>query len=200
MHLLQRLGGSGTENISFVYGNGQSWPKIMTTPVAFPMNGFTSAYLLNGASQNMNVLGTLGAPVVFEYVVPTNNFFGLSQHNLVITGANLTADKFGGIAALTNGILWQILKADNTVAYSFGSGNPIKANYEFAHVAGSVIQNTGGQDQLTVSWKGTDLGILGVLENGWKIRITVRDNLAAVPAFQATVHGALIPKDFIYDY
>lgn len=200
MHLLQKLGGYGPENIAFVYGNGQSWPKVMTTPVAYPMDGFISEYLLNGAlSPNMNVNGSV-TPVIFEYIVPAPFFFALSQHNLVITGANITADKFGPLASLTNGILWQILKADNSVAYSFGSGAPIKANYEFSHVAGSTIQNTGGQDQLTILWEGTRLGILGVLETGWKIRVTVRDNLTAIPAFQATVHGGLVPNDYVYNY
>lgn len=193
--------GSGP-NLSTLFLNEQVWPKVMTTPLLFPMETLVSTNIKlssNPATVEMNVNGSV-TPQVFEYVVPADRYFALFEMDLIIVDTSITMEKFGGLPALTNGILWQIVDGSNVEKYSWGSGQPIKANFQFYNNPGTSLQLGQGGDHVNAAWTAANLGLTGVLQSGWKIRIVVRDDLTGLQHFQASVHGFLMNTDYQLRY
>ncbi len=197
MQVIQRNG--GVQNMAAAFANTQVFPKVMTLPVFLPVSSLSTNYLKNAGSAAMNVNGSV-TPVVFEYVVSSSFYFGLAEINLVISDAAITPVKFGGITALSNGITWQVVDASNTLLYDFCPGGNIKQNAEFGNIGGTTIVLTGGADQISVTWRTSTAGISAILQAGWKVRVTVRDNLTGLDYFQASVTGVLTSPTISYVY
>jgi hypothetical protein len=195
MQILQPFG--GVLNMAAAFANSQVFPKVMTLPVFLPLSAVSTAYLKNAGSPEMNVNGSV-TPVVFEYVVASDKYFGIAEINIVISDGAITPTKFGGITALSNGILWQVVDASNTLVFDFCPGGSIKQNAEFANVGGSVIILTGGADQISITWHAATSGISAIIQNGWKLRITVRDDLTGLAYFRAAVTGVLTSSQVSY--
>ena len=194
---IQQYEGHATINAAVQYSNGQVWNKVMTLPQGFEVSSIITVSLKNAGSPNLNVNGSV-TPVIFEYVVPSTNCFALAEIAVVIADAAITPTKFGGIAGpLTNGITWQVVDDTNTLKCDFCPSGSIKQNFEFALATASDLSVTGGADQLMVLWRGQNYGVTAILRAGWKVRITVRDNLTTLDAFQASVTGALTLNDFV---
>jgi len=190
-------------NYAASLANGQIWPKVMQIPLVYEMNGLSTAHLKDSTNPNiylMNVSAAPGAPRIFEFVCPSNAFFIIAQINLVIVDAAVTSTKFGGGAALTNGIIWRVVDASNNLLFNFHSNPTIKMNYEFFNIAGTEIQLQTGADLVTVSWKSSVIGVLATIRPGWKIQVVIQDDLTALDFFEASVTGAFLPPDLIFRY
>lgn len=201
MNLAKLLfGGIGKAATQFV--NDQVWQKIMTVPQGFPVeNMFTVCLKNSGGSADMRVDGSV-TPVVFEYVVPAGKCLALAEIALIIADDSITPTKFGGLGGtgLTNGITWQVVDASNSVKCDFCPLGRIKQNFEFGLATAADIMLTSGADQILVLWRSGTYGVTAILQAGWKIRITVRDNLTLLDAFQASITGSLTLNDFVASY
>ena len=155
-------------------------------------------FLNSGSSIEMNVDGS--DPVVkFKYTVPANRCAVIRRVNWAIEDATVKMPEFGGISALTNGLLVQVIDTDTTtVVLDFLDGNPIKQNFHFALLAGSDVdieRDTGNVNEtLFVRWSLYKGGGPLFLAPGQIFQVTVQDDLTGLDAFHASLQGQL------YDY
>ena len=108
----------------------------------------------------------------------------------------MQVDKFGGLAALTNGVKVQVLESDgDTEVLDFLDGGTIKNNYEFSHLAGTdaFVEPTAGDDELLVRWSIWKSGAVLYLPPTRKFAVTIQDNLAGLAHFETVVQGILVP-------
>ena len=107
-----------------------------------------------------------------------------------------TATKFGGIAALTNGVKIEVLNASAAVVLDLLDGRTIKNNAEFNYLASTTLQITGGADAVFADMNiGRGFSTIHHfhLPAGYKIRWTVQDNLTGIEEFRVLVYGHLEP-------
>lgn len=77
--------------------------------VTFPEAIYQDAKALNGASENGNVLGTAITPVTFRWSAPAGQTWFLENITFLLNdNANFASGGFGGGAALSNGIIFNI--------------------------------------------------------------------------------------------
>lgn len=160
--------------------------------IGHPPEKFIYSMLRDDASFEMAVNGSLGSPVIFEYVAPEPVL--MSRINLQINDILPTADKFGGIAALTNGVLIQIRDTDDTTLIDFSDNIGIKANHDFVLLAGIDVDivSGGGVGLVAVRFTVSKAGNLLRLETGQKFVLVVRDNLTGLDSFEAMVQGVTV--------
>lgn len=147
--------------------------------------GFKNLVDANG-SRNMNVLGTLVTPVHFDFAPPTGEEWHIERLLLGLDDVGLTdMGLFGGIPALTNGLLVSV--KTNGVVYEIAT---IKDNADIAMMfKGQMMGQSGVLD--------TSDGLYGTMEfndyihlhgsQGDYIRISVRDTLAAINIMRSIV-------------
>lgn len=149
----------------------------------------------SGMLYDMDTNSSLANPSVFEYEVPAGETLELSRVNIEMLDGNMKNENFAGIAALTNGCLFQIIADDGiTELLDFLDGIPIVRNVDFAPLSGidSVVRTTGGgEGSLPVRFSIFKAGSEMLLTEGRRIRWTNRDNLSTISLFrmeaQATV-------------
>jgi len=135
-------------------------------------------------------------PSVFGYTVPAGQTLYLSRVNFLITDGGVKPDTFGGLSALTNGCTVKIHDAAGTARLDFMAGQTIKANSQFAYLAGADIQPVAGTaiDSLPIRWtigkafSGRSLR----LPQGWSIRWTNNDALTGLNEFRAMLQGWMV--------
>lgn len=151
------------------------------------------SWLLNGASRNAAVDGS-STPVTFEYVNSSsvNDEVITAMHYVLTDSGTFDVGKFAAHTALTNGIEWQVIRADGTtVKHDLTGGFPIKTNEELIAVArdfqeiafGVVEEVIVGQLDLRIG----DTPI--VLRPGERIRMTINDDLSGLGLFYMKVRG-----------
>lgn len=154
----------------------------------------------SGSGVDMNVDG--GTPVHFKYTVPTNHTAYIERINFTLLDITMQNDLFGGLAALTNGVLVRAYDADDTLLLDFLDGEPIKQNSDFCLLAGTdaPVSAGAGADFLPIRWtvaKAAEQndGRLAALKltEGQYIRVTVQDNLTGLDRFRGMVQGFLVP-------
>lgn len=150
------------------------------------------AYLRDSASRDMVVDGS-GTTVMFKYTAPAQ--MEVQRINFTFLDAGMRNEYFGGIVALTNGLLVKGYDVDGSVLIDFLDGETIKVNAGFAALAGvdSVVTATVGADALPIRWtlsKATGDAI--ELMKGQYIGITVQDALAGIDRLDALLQGKLI--------
>ena len=132
-----------------------------------------------GDDANMNAIGTLGNPGIFEIDFEVD--WLLSRISMGIFDGNPTSAKFGGIAELANGVLLQ----------DFTGGRPITKNADFNYLTGvdTIIETGAGLDfvriRFTIFHAGDDM----LLIPGHKLRFTIQDDLSAITEFRAMGQG-----------
>ena len=140
---------------------------------------------------NMGVSGAGALTAVFAAYC-TGNKWNVERVNITVVDGNQTVVKFGGLAALTNGVQVAAFYADGTTAVDFMNGAAIKANYEWAWLAGTdnPIDGGAGDDALEVRWT-ISKGIGGplALYSGEYLGFVIRDDIEGLTEFRAMVQG-----------
>lgn len=137
-------------------------------------------------SRGMNVNGTLGAPIHFEFAPPPGEVWEIERLLFGLDDVGLTdMGLFGGISALTNGILITIKLGPTT--YTVGN---IKDNVDVSMMFQGVMAGQSGVLD-------TSDGIYGHLtfkdqikligDNNDHIRMAVRDNLTGINILRSMV-------------
>ena len=146
----------------------------------------------NNNSASMNVNGS-ATNVVFSLTdLPDNQNILLQSIGFVVgAGEILDLEKFGGLTALTNGILFT--SGQNEVV--------ITTNADVMLISSQTNIITAGTGSNTYSvivgrWDFTDTlgGNAPIITNSNDLKITIRDNLSDVPFFQVACHGILIQE------
>lgn len=164
-------------------------------PVIHPKNLFFEALKNGSSSIAMNVNGSVTA-VEFFITVPTGRSLVWTRTNFIIVDGGISAGLFAGIVggALSNGVNIKIVDDQGTTVKDFttGFGN-IKSNEEWNLLAGidGVQQQLAGDDLLPVRWTVERSGGQPKLEGGWKIVVTIQDDLSSIVKFEGMVHGYL---------
>lgn len=149
-------------------------------------------------TENMNPVAGTGtpAPTVYEVTVPADTRYHITRIHFLIKDTLCQAGKFGGIAALTNGVKIQVIDADAgaTVLVDFLDGKTIKMNEDFDWLAGIDVPGldaTVSTDIIPVRWTlrkdlgGEDLELVA----GQRFRITLQDDLSGLTEWRTIAKG-----------
>ena len=151
-------------------------------------------HLKNGVDKDMNVNGSITA-VDFKYICPVGKVVFLYRMNILITDAAMKIDKFGGLAALSTGVVVGFYDSEDNILLDPLDGDTIKTNEDFSFLAGvdATIQVGAGLDSLPIRWTFTrSVGGPFRLNAGEYIQFKVQDNLSTVSSFHAIVQGISI--------
>ena len=149
-----------------------------------------------GDNANMATVGaTIAAPSIFEYTVPPSTEMRIARLNYAIIDTGLQLVRFGGIAALTNGCLLDIVNADGLSLLDLTAGRPFTSNADFLYSAGIDMEiDTGGGGALDVVKVRFSLFKAGrniILKAGHSVRWTIRDDLTGIDQFRCQVQGLM---------
>ena len=154
-------------------------------------DGFYADFKNNGSTV-MAVDGSV-TPVVFSLTdLPPKQKIILQSIGFII-GSDEIIDlaKFGNVAELTNGILFE----------SGGNSLSIKTNSDVLLVSSSQTIFTAGEGVNTYSvikgrWDFTDTfgNNAPIITDVESLKITIRDNIGDVPVFRVSCHGILIEE------
>ncbi len=172
--------------------DGSAWVSLIGQTAAEPED-LIFKLLANAGDPDMAVDG--GTPVTYEFEVPTGKVFHLQRINVHMQDGSIRADGFGGLAALTNGLLIQAIDTNGTtVLKDFTDGEPVKRHNELALLAGlDVDPDTSGvggaEDAVLVRWTIAKARKPMRLTAGQIVRVTVRDNISDVTQLRMMVQG-----------
>jgi hypothetical protein len=130
---------------------------------------------------------------VYRVVPPPNYIYELHRMNMVLEdGTKFQGDLYGGISALTNGIV--ITTEGRKGVITNHTPQPIKKSGHWALVAGvdmSMTDFTSGNDIITVRWSFTKGGSVIVLDGkkGEFMQVNVRDTLVGLVSHIIQVQG-----------
>lgn len=172
--------------------DSQKYQRILNEELG-PVKSFLLEYLdATGdgtGSRDWSVNGS-GAAVVRKFVPASNKIARIHQITLVVVAtAGFDPDKFGDLAALTNGI--KLIATISTTAYDLDGGYRPKTNAELAAVLPEANYMAMASKYIGVfsrKFHGHPLRLLG--ENGDKLELTVQDNLSTLGDSYAFVGGA----------
>ena len=167
--------------------------KFRVTKNPFLPENFLFEYLKDSGDPEMNVDGTVAK--IYEYVVPADKALVIARLNILMVDATIEPDKFGGLAALTNGLTIEALSPSDAVLKDYCNGVPIKATSEFIALAGEGFQvdkQGAALDQLAVRWTLAKAGNEVLMTEGYKFRVTVQDNLSTITKFRMMLQGQIL--------
>jgi hypothetical protein len=160
--------------VDVVQADGQAITVTVGQDVPADLNRYISALALSSGSSNLIVDGS-GTPALFDYGADPTKDISLTELRIVASCQDITFDgaSFGGLAALTNGLLVQLINANGTQTVF-----NIKTNEDFLFFpspVGMLLNNTGPKDVFAAGFFiGGSILRAGTTD---KVRITVRDNL-----------------------
>ncbi len=145
-----------------------------------------------GGSMEMAVDGSI-TPVEFEWEneEPIRHAV-VSRLLWDILDGSPTTIKFGGIiGGLANGVLIDLRDAAGTLVMDFTDGDPIKQNHQFARMVGTdwALTIGAGVDAVNVRWSLFKTGKQLLVPPGFKLRVTVRDDLTTLDSMSVSLQG-----------
>lgn len=157
---------------------------------------FLHKFLKNTSdSLEMNVDGSTTA-VSFKYTVPANEEAYIARCNIYMEDANPSPSKFGGLTALTNGLIIRVLDAQGSTLHTFNDGATIKSNSDFHSMAGVDVAYTTGQgaDAVSIRWtlQRQSGGPSLVLREDEAFEVVVQDNLTGLDKFRWSLQGQFL--------
>jgi hypothetical protein len=167
---------------------GQS--VIIGNAITPNLSNVVRTYVTNGSSNTMKVDGSV-TPVVFTFDASETYDIELYEIRFLFGAQDILfdGDKFASKAALTNGLLVEVIHA-NGISSEIAN---IKINEDllfFPTPANYILNNTGPKDILVM---GISLGGAPILKAGTddKVKITVRDDLdeTEIATLKAQVYG-----------
>lgn len=170
--------------------------RVWSSPQPIENGEWASPHLTldnNGVDLDMTVLGSVGTPARFQYVVPEGKVFFLSR--MIFTCADVNVEYlnwFGFGDVLPNGIILRAVDADDNVLNQFM--HPIRETIEFAHLAGGDIPLLSTEvgvapDILVVRWSLFKTGFVPLLSEGDKLECVIQDDLQPMVHFEAVAQG-----------
>jgi hypothetical protein len=201
--------GDGSGNRLKINGEGEvgvvvhSHPPIAESFAAIPFRQF---FTNTSDSSDMQVVGTLAAPIVFSIdASPTHDIY-IKTISVEIADASATLNKFGNITALTNGVefTWQTADLGTTVI-----ADALKTNWDFVRLA---LGNPGFGDAAgsfrASNVSGTSEGYIPVVDLHqlfglqWGVRLragttdklffSVKDDTTGVDSFNIIAYGVTV--------
>ena len=144
-----------------------------------------------GQSPDMNVDGSVTA-VLFE--VGFDFDWRLTRINVIINDNNMTSIRFGGLGALANGLILQVVNAPGIEQINFMDGLTLKANRDWHALAGvdANLDVAAGVDIFDVRWTVEKAGAQMLVPANWTMRITVQDNLLGLDFFRIMAQGIML--------
>lgn len=140
---------------------------------------------------NLNVDGS-ATPQIFESRVGVNSNINIAVTEVrfnILDNAAMDDSLFGGITALTRGIVCRVVRADGTYRNFFNA----KSNGDMALLVDNTNYSTkapSGSYSVSFQWKIKDSnGVVVELNPGDAFQIIVQDNLTALISFNAVLIG-----------
>ncbi len=148
-----------------------------------------------GVTHEMDVNGS-STPVSFQVVVPAGKVGIISRVVFHMVDGGMTWAEFGGITALSNGVLVRARDSNDDVLLDFMDGAALTSNSMFAHLAGvdAFLSVEAQDDAFSVRWSLFKTGYVPYLTAGQYLELLVQDNLSAITHFQAILQGRLIDE------
>ena len=152
------------------------------------------SYFRNGESADMNVDGSSTAVSFRHSCAQVADNVGKKQAieriNFSLQDASIRLNRFGGIAALTNGLIIQAVDEFGSIT-DFTDDVPITTLGEFSNLAGidSVAIAASGDDNWACRWTISKSGSPLYLKEGEYIEILVQDDLSDLTSFRAMAQG-----------
>ncbi len=150
------------------------------------------------SNADLDVDGSVAAPITFEFRASATVGLKTTIERIlvVIHGSNITPAKFGGLAALGNGLKFQICDEQSIVQKVYPQDlagfNTIKRNADWVRLAGVdaiPITGAGVLGIHTIRWTlGKGPGALW-LPPGWAIQAVVQDDLTGTTPFTINIQG-----------
>ena len=147
---------------------------------------------------DLDVDGSVAAPITFEFRASADEGLKtiIERILVVLHGSNVTPAKFGGLAALSNGLKFQICDAQSIAQKVYPQDlagfNTIKRNADWVRLAGVDAIPISGAGVLgihTIRWTlGKGPGALW-LPPGWAIQAIVQDDLTGTTPFTINIQG-----------
>lgn len=154
-----------------------------------------SGPVVAGDAFNMATAGaTAAVPSIFEYTVPPNTEMRVARLNFAIIDANPMLTLFGGMAALANGCLLDIVDSNGLSLLDMTGGRPFQANKDFLYAAGIdmvIVIEAAGPDVVKVRFSLFKAGRNVIVKAGESVRWTIQDDLAGIPEFRCQVQGTM---------
>lgn len=150
---------------------------------------YLSQLLLNSASSNMAVTGSLANPVDFTYTVPAGKKVSLRRMLIMLKqGQNeFSSDNFAAINALTNGVDMRIVKNN-------GVEVPMELWFENADISLTMYDFANPYKDGTYIGRHSfdrDVGDFITLRQGDTFRIRIQDNLGSIVKFLSLLKGKI---------
>lgn len=167
---------------------------VRVIPEILPKDYFLQFLRNSLGSEGMAVDGT--TPVEFSYTIPASTRGGeallLNKLVFYITDATITIDKFGGITALTNGLIARLELANGDIVQLFPRA--VKNNGEFAFYSNQGLAQISKEvgstnDALTATMNFAENGCKMILKPGDKVVATVQDNYTGLTGMCAIISG-----------
>ncbi len=171
-------------------------PAIEAGKMLYAYVTHKSGPAVGGDAENMATAGaTVGVPSIFEYTVPPNTEMRIARLNFAIIDQSLQLTRFGGLAALTNGCMLDVVDTNGLSLLDMTGARPFTANADFLYAAGMDMEiDTGGGGALDVVKVRFSLFKAGrnvIVKAGESVRWTIQDSLAGIDQFRCQVQGTM---------
>jgi len=179
----------------------QIWNGVFTLPIPIPPVNQLFVMLKDGSTVDMSVDGSITA-VSFQYIVPDGKVVFLTHAHILIIDGGITPTKFGGIAALTNGLLVQAIDTDgSTVIADFTGDHAIFKNSDWHLLGGSESETiaAAGDDVEEVSLSFSEESGPLLLTEGQCFRFLVQDDLSAITEMETMIEGDIFDDGIFND-
>lgn len=150
---------------------------------------YTTSAVLEVVIMNMNVVGSLAVPLVYEVKPPSNEVWHINRVIISITdNAAMDDSLFGGIAALTNGV---VLRDNSTVNHTItnwlSNQHMIEDMYDITYALKAPAGSYGLRGRFTFTKNDVVIRLDGSI--GDTLEILIQDNLAALSTFTMKAQG-----------
>ncbi len=159
--------------------------NVQEEPRPGPIRG---AFAVDGSNEDLSVDGSV-TPVEFDIVANTGKIFFISKLTITLQDSSINFSKFGGIAALANGV--QIVVKEGGLAER-PLGNPLQTNADFNHEGFEVNVQSSNEDLLTARIfvkNGFQSSVALADADGDYMRITVNDDLTSITKIKILAQG-----------
>ena len=160
------------------------------------MNILPEDMIFHYLDSNGDGTGTTNA--IGDYSTPDQFYFealkNCSIHRILISvgdATGSTAQEYGGLSALTNGVELKVYDQTDTEILDLTAGNPIKSNAEWGKACYDVDLKTwgAGNEILVIRWTFDKAGTPINLAKGQKISIDLSDNFTGLLSHNFFIQG-----------
>ena len=176
----------------------QNWEGVFDMEIPSPPGTFINSLVTNGST--VEIIGAVADD--WDYTVPEGKVAFLARTNILIVDGAVSPTKFGGMNALTNGLLIRAYDTDGTTLLKdWTTDFQVKKNADFSLLAGVDIEITAaaGDDVVEIRWMFSRSGALILLDEQQIFRITTQDDMSALTSFRWNIQGLTFDKGIFTD-